>query len=160
VSKEARTIQTLLRLYQQETGLEEYRMSDAVQYAVDRGFPVPPPISGLERLAKQFSRAANEEIRYDKKTHQPYHANRARTILENGKQIPLWFDMDRAGRPVVEKYSMQRREHVFGEIFQHVLDLDHWNRVHPSEAPVQFELDFTDDVEWRKNAPDQEKEAS
>jgi hypothetical protein len=96
----------------------------------------------------------------DKKTFQPYHANRARMILENGKQIPLWFDMDRAQRKVVEKYSMQRREHMFGEIFQHVLDLDHWNRVHPDEAPIQFELDFGPDVEWRKNAPDEEKKAS
>lgn len=161
MSKETRTIQKFIKMYQLETGLEEYRMTDAVEYAVSKGFPVPEPISGKERLARKFARAAAEEVRYDEETRRPYRANRARVTIENNSQTTFWwFDLDRAGRNVVEKYSTQRREHMFGEIYQHVLDLDHWNRVHADEKPVTFEPDFTDDVEWRKNAPDEDKQAS
>jgi hypothetical protein len=48
----------------------------------------------------------------------------------------------------------QRREQMVGDGLQLSFDSDHWNRIHPDEEPIKIELDFTDDVEWRKNAPD------
>ena len=33
------------------------------------------------------------------------------------------------------------------------LTADHWNRVNPSEEPINMVLDFGPDVEWELNAP-------
>ena len=45
---------------------------------------------------------------------------------------------------------------MVGDTLQLDLDAEHWNNIHPEEQPIQLPLDFTDDVEWRKNAPDEE----
>ena len=34
----------------------------------------------------------------------------------------------------------------------------HWNNANPQDTPIEIELDFTDDIEWRKNAPDDDDE--
>ena len=34
---------------------------------------------------------------------------------------------------------------------QLTFDADHWNNAHPNEEPIAIPLDFTDDIEWRKN---------
>ena len=31
--------------------------------------------------------------------------------------------------------------------------IEHWNRINPKESPLQFELDFTDEAQWRRNVP-------
>lgn len=36
---------------------------------------------------------------------------------------------------------------------QLVRDARHWNRTHPDEEEIQIPLDFSDDVDWRLNAP-------
>ena len=147
--------------YQREHDVEEFLMSDVAQYAAAHGYKLPPPISGIEQLTKKFSRLAAEEIRYDAVTGRPYRANHARMTDRDGKQIPLWFDMDKVQRPTLEKYVFQRRQHVVQEMLQLTLDLDHWNAVHPNEEPVNAEPDLTDDIEWQKNSPDEgDKKAS
>jgi hypothetical protein len=32
---------------------------------------------------------------------------------------------------------------------------DHWNRTHPNEQPLLFALDLADEIQWRKNAPEE-----
>ena len=44
--------------------------------------------------------------------------------------------------------------------FQLTLDLDHWNRVHPDEEPIDLPMDLTLDIEWRKNTPDDDDKAA
>jgi hypothetical protein len=34
----------------------------------------------------------------------------------------------------------------------------HWNRISPKEEPLQFELDFTDEAQWRRNFPVEQEE--
>ena len=58
------------------------------------------------------------------------------------------------------KSLVQRREQMVGDGLQLTLDALHWNSIHPSEEPINLPLDFTDDVEWRINAPDEEKKVS
>jgi hypothetical protein len=99
-------------------------------------------------------------MRVDEVTGKPYRAHHALwTMQDDGKQIPLWFDMDRVARPTLQKYAFQRRQHLVGGAVQLTLGLDHWNRVHPGEEPVTIEPDLTDDVEWAKNAPEDLKKA-
>jgi hypothetical protein len=70
--------------------------------------------------------------------------------------VTLWIDIDDAPRLSMLKCAVQRREQMVGDALQLSLDLDHWNSANPDEEPIQVPLDFTDDVEWRKNAPDEE----
>jgi len=57
---------------------------------------------------------------------------------------------------------MQRREQMVGDAVSLSDDADHWNRVHPSEEPIQIPLDFEFDVMLRRNAPpdDEEQQAA
>ena len=41
---------------------------------------------------------------------------------------------------------------------QHRRDADNRNRAYPAEDPIQLPLDFTPDVEWVKNAPNEADE--
>jgi len=53
-----------------------------------------------------------------------------------------------------------RREQMVGDGLMLSYDADHWNRIHPDQEPIQIELDFTDDVAWRKNAPNEGEAAN
>lgn len=58
------------------------------------------------------------------------------------------------------KSTVNKREQVVGELWRMTIDTEHWSRVNPGEAPIQVPLDFTFDIEWRKNAPNEDEKAS
>lgn len=155
-------MQEMIRRYREETGNEAVDMHEVAAWAVKRyGWKLPDPVSPLDRLAKEFSAAAREEIRKDAVTGQPYRANHAVPIRKpSGQMSFVWVDIDTAPRRPMFKSLMQRREQMVGDAFQLTLDADHWNRIHPIEEPIQLPLDFTDDVEWRKNAADDDDDAA
>jgi hypothetical protein len=91
-------------------------MAEVAHAAILQGWPTPPPVSGEERLTKNFVDAAREEIRYDKKTKRPYRANLAMTQrLKNGKQLALWIDTDDATRSQMVLAISKYREQMVGE---------------------------------------------
>ena len=55
----------------------------------------------------------------------------------------------------MQKSMVMRREQIVGDALQLSFDADHWNSIHPEEEPILMPLDFTDDVEWRKNSPEE-----
>jgi hypothetical protein len=152
-------MQRLIRLYKDETGKKEVNMHDVAQFAVDKGWPLPRPIAALDRLAKEFSQAAREEVRHDRKTGKPYRANHAFTEGHGPRQMTLWVDIDEAPRKPMLKSLVQRREQMVGDGLQLTLDALHWNTINPNEEPINLPLDLTDDVEWRMNAPDDDQKA-
>lgn len=149
-------MQRLIRLYKEETGEKEVDMHHVGEFAVRLGWPLPTPVNPLDQLATQFSQAAREEIRRDKKTGRPYRANHAIPITRDGRQLYLWIDIDEAPRGPMHKSLINRREQMVGDAVQLAFDCDHWNSIHPDEEPITIPLDFTDDVEWRKNAPEEQ----
>jgi hypothetical protein len=153
-------MQRLIRHYKDVTKKTEINMHEVAQFAVGKGWPLPRPIAALDRLAKEFSEAAREEIRHDKKTGKPYRANHALTTAYGAKQLTLWVDIDEASRKPMVKSLVQRREQMVGDGLQLTLDAMHWNNIHPNEEPIKLPLDLTDDVEWRLNAPDEGEKAS
>ena len=160
MNSKIKKMQNFMRYFKEETGKKEIQMHDVAGFALKKGWKLPPAISGLDRLAREFSRAAREEIRKDNKTGRPYRANHAYMVKQGNKQLTFWIDIDEADRKPMVKSVYLRREQMVGDGLQLSLDLDHWNSIHPDEEPIAVELDLTDDVEWRKNAPDEEKEAS
>lgn len=147
-------MQLVIRYFKQVTGKTEVTMREVAQFAIKRGWPLPLPLDPLDRLAKQFSEAAREEVRQDKETGKPYRVNHAVSTVKNGEQTTFWVDLDEAKRHHVVKSAHQLREQMVGAAYQLSLDLDHWNSVNLDQEPVTVPLDLTDDVEWRKNAPE------
>nr|VFK01791.1 MAG: hypothetical protein BECKH772A_GA0070896_102412 [Candidatus Kentron sp. H]VFK02030.1 MAG: hypothetical protein BECKH772B_GA0070898_102572 [Candidatus Kentron sp. H]VFK05119.1 MAG: hypothetical protein BECKH772C_GA0070978_102382 [Candidatus Kentron sp. H] len=153
-------IQTIIRYYRERTGKTEYDMRDVAKFAIENGYQLPKPKSQIDLLTEQFSKAAREETRKDPKTGRPYRANLAVTTWQGGEQMTLWGDIDEAPRPFAKKAFVQRREQMVGDAFQLTLDLTHWNSVNQDKEPIDMPMDFTDDVEWRLNAPTDLDEAA
>ncbi len=156
-----REMQRIIRHYKDETGTKEVDMREVVKWAVDHGWPLPKPVDPFDRLAKEFAAAAREETKNDKVTGKPYRVNHAvPTTTKDGQVVMFWVDIDEAPRTPMLKALTARREQMVGDAFQLTLDVDHWNSINAKDEPIQMQLDLTDDVEWRKNAPDEEKDAS
>ena len=146
--------QWIIRLYKTETGSTEVDMHEVAKFAVKIGWPIPDPIKPFDRLATQFSQAAREEIKHDKDTGRPYRVNHAVPMQRSDRrQLYLWVDIDEASRPLMSKSLVGRRQQIVSDALQLDLDQEHWNNIHPDEEQINLPLDFTDDVEWAKNAP-------
>jgi hypothetical protein len=131
-------------------------MAEVAQEAIKMGWKLPPPISGEERLAQRFAAAQREEIRYDKSTKEPYRGNLALTEkLKDGKQLALWIDTDEANRSQMVMALHKYREQMLGEAVIGTNTAEHWNRTHPEQQPLQFPTDLAEEIQWRKNAPNE-----
>jgi hypothetical protein len=151
----------LLGWYMSETGEAEVDMQKVARWLIlTKGYKVPSPPSAVDLLAKQLAKQAREQTRQDAETGNPYRAYHAVTERQGEKQLTFWIDIDKAKRKPMVKSLKQRREQMVGDGVQLSFDKDHWNRVHPEEEPIQIDFDFTDDIEWRKNAPKDNKKAS
>ena len=152
-------MQGALHQYRLVTGKKDVDMRDVARFAVDKlGMKLPVPVDPLDRLAREMSRAAREETRYDKGTGRSYRVNHM-FIDDRGQR--LWLDID-DGAPrhkMVASLSL-RREQAVGDAYHLQLDADHWNSSNPSEESIQIELDFTPDVEERKAIDDGKEDAA
>ena len=156
----AHEMQLTIKRYREETGKDSVDMHDVAKYAAGMGWPLPKPKTALERLAEQFSSAAREEIRRDEVTGKPYRANLAVTTWQGNTQMTLWTDIDVAPRPIAHRSFQQRREQTIGDVVQLTFDVMHWNRINEKDDPIDMPTDFTDDVQWRLNAPDNNEKAA
>lgn len=157
MANKSQMMQRLIRLYKDETGEKEVDMHKVAEFAVKKGWSLPRPQNPLDALAKQFSRAAREEIRHDEDTGRPYRANHAVSTMQGNVQLTFWVDIDEAPRRVIHKSLINRREQMVGDGLQLTLDADHWNNINSEEEPIVIPMDFTDDIEWRKNTPEESK---
>lgn len=148
--------QYLIRQWKEATGNVEIDMREVAEYAVQKGWPLPAPMTGIERLTKEFSQAAREETRQDEKTGRPYRVYHAfPPDGPNGQGTFLWIDIDEAPRKIMVKSAVMRREQVVGDMVQLFLDLEHWNRSNPKEQPIVLVTDVTEDVNERLSGPDE-----
>lgn len=160
MARKSQQMQSIIRRYRDETGLDSVDMHEVAKFAVKMGWPLPTPKTAIDRLAEQFSSAAREEIRRDAVTGRPYRANLAVTTWQGGQQMTLWHDIDVAPRHIAHRALQQRREQMVGDAVQLTFDVMHWNRVNKQEEPIEMPMDFTEDVEWRINAPTDDEEAA
>jgi hypothetical protein len=137
----------ILRQYKRETGETDVDMRKVAEYAAERGIRLPKAPSPIDLLASEFAQAAREETKIDTKTGRPYRVNH---FVKMG-QLSFWIDIDEAPRGKMRLSLTLRREQMVGDGLQLSLDAEHWNNIHPAEEPLVIPLDFTEDVEWRKN---------
>ncbi len=151
-------LQSMYARYKRETGETEVDLADVAVWAFARGFTLPTPPTDQERLAQMFARALRQEVRHDATSGRPYRANHAypRGVMKNGQgTLWSWIDIDQAAREPMRKSLQHRREQMVGDGLQLTLDAEHWSRFNPTEQALTVEMDFTDDIEWRLNAPDE-----
>ena len=146
-------IQKIIRLYKEETGFRSVDMRRVAEWAVIHGWPVPKPIDPMDRLAKDFAAAAREETRNDQETGEPYRVHHMYVEKRGEDQFHLWIDIDEAPRQPMQASLTMRREQIVGDITQLTFDAEHWNRINPTEEPIQIEADFGLDVEIRRHSP-------
>src|SRR5947208_2289832 len=94
-------MQRFIRYYKDKTGLKEVDMHEVAKFAEKSGWTMPEPVRPIDRLAREFTNAAREEVRHDKTTGRPYRANHAIREKQGTEPIYLWIDIDEAPR-----YSM------------------------------------------------------
>lgn len=153
-------LQRWIREYRSKTGIKEVDHHKLAKWLKARGWKMPEPQDPIDMLAKQLSEAARLETREDEVTGHEYRAYHSFTVkLPNGQQLHLWVDIDEASRQQMLKSSMNKREQMIGEALRLANDVEHWNRINPDKEPIQIPLDFTDDVEWRRNAPEEDEKA-
>jgi hypothetical protein len=147
--------------YVKETSDVDIDMDKVARWAHARGWPLPAPVDPIQRLAKEFSQAAREVHETDAKTGKSYRKYHAITQGSGSGQTTFWVDIDhpKTTRGKMHKSVTQRREQMVGDGLQLSLDVDHWNSFHPNVVEqIEIDLDLTLDVEWRKNAPDEDEE--
>ena len=146
-------MQQFVRLYKEETGEIDVEMHKVAEYAMQRGWPAPKPVSALEILAQRFADAVRVEVKTDNTTGHPYRVNHA--YVPQG-QTTFWFDIDdpETTRTKMQISLISRREQMVGDGLQLTFDADHWNAMHPDEKPIAMALDFTEDINERKAASD------
>lgn len=142
--------------YKQKYKKTAVTMAEVTREAIAMGWKLPAPISGEERLAQRFAAAQREEIRYDKATKEPYRGNLALTEkMKDGTQLALWVDTDEATRSQMVMALHKYREQMLGEAMIGTNTAEHWNRMHPEQQPLPFPTDLADEIQWRKNAPNE-----
>lgn len=148
MATEKALIQRYNRTLQQKYGRDLSAM-ELVDELVKAGMKLPVPKDPRELLAKKVADALREEERTDKETGFEYRAN----VVYETEQGFFWGDIDKVDRRKMQNNYMFRRNQMVGDAFSIKVDCDHWNRINPKEEPVEPELDFTLDVEWKLNAP-------
>jgi len=152
-------MQKLIRHYKEVTGETAIDMKQVARFAVKMGWPLPIPKDAFDMLAEKFTDAAREDIRKDKVTGSPYRGYHALPLFAGAEKTYRWVDIDEATRLQMWKSLTNRREQMVSDGAALMDDTDHWNRINPSEKPIQMEMDLTLDIEWRRNGDDDEGSA-
>ena len=136
--------------YEEATGEEANEPNDFIDWAVANGKLTPRP----EDIRKIFRRQVSKALRQAMRTNEAgvtYRAKQCVSLIEEGTQRTLWFDIDKGGTPQLrQRAAVQRRESIANDIYRAMSDVEHMNYAYPDDEPIQFELDFTEDYEERK----------
>jgi hypothetical protein len=89
MAQKRREMQHMILSWKKSTGKIEIDMHAVAEFAVKKGWPLPPPVTSMDRLAKEFSQAAREETRQDEKTGRAYRVYHAFTPDDQGQRDAL-----------------------------------------------------------------------
>ena len=153
-------LQRWIREYRSTTGIKEVNHHELAAWLKRKGWPMPKPKTDVDLLAEKISEAARLETRQDKITGDQYRAYHSFTVPNGSNgQLTLWVDIDEATRVQMWKSTVNKREQMVGEAWRLTIDVEHWNRINPDQEPIQVPLDFQPDVDWRRNAPNEDEKA-
>ena len=123
---------------------------DFATWAMKNGKWRPRP-QDVRKMLKQDMTAALRQVMRENENGITYRAKQCVKIMEDGVQLPLWFDVDFGGTDRLRRRAVrQRRDGIAADVFRARSDVDHMNFKYPSEKPIQFLLDFEDDYLERR----------
>lgn len=155
--------QKFIRFWKDQTGETEVDMHKVAELAMSMGWEAPPPVTPVDRLAKQFRESARQDIRHDRKTGRPYRGYHAfPKAAADGQTIFSYIDIDDPNtKPEsFRKSAVMRREQMVDDGVQLTLDLEHWNSQRPAEQHVHLPMDLQPDIDWRRASIDHKDEAA
>jgi hypothetical protein len=156
--------QRFIRYWQEKTGESEIDMHKVAEMAVEMGWKAPPPISEVDRLAKEFKGAARQDVRHDKKTGLPYRGYHAvPRHTGDGQLVFSYIDIDdpKTKPENFKKACVMRREQSVDDMYQLHLDQTHWNDTRSTEQQVELlPADLGFDIELRLAAEDEKRGAA
>lgn len=138
-------LQNIWHLYEKKNGFIPSTLRDAVQWGVNRGMIVVPPVDPLAKLVEDMSAALREEYATDAEGRR-YRVNHAVRVTRGGVQYTFWAIMDAAPREHMQKAFIQRRQQIVGDCVQLDTDVEAYNAMHKDQKPIQMLFDFKDDV--------------
>ena len=136
--------------WEDQTGDEANDPDDFIDWAIANNRLYTPP----EDVRKIHRRRVSEALRQVHRVNDEgttYRAKQCVTIVEEGRQRTLVFDVDKNGTPQLrQKAVRQRRDAIANDVYRAMSDVEHMNFAYPHDQPIQFEMDFTEDYEERK----------
>jgi len=136
--------------WEEQTGDEANDPDDFIDWAIANNRLHTP----LEDVRKIHRRRVSEALRQVHRVNDEgttYRAKQCVTIIEDGRQRTLVFDVDKNGTPQLRRKAVrQRRDGIANDVYRAMSDVEHMNFAYPHDEPIQFELDFAEDYEERK----------
>lgn len=136
--------------WEDQTGDEANDPDDFIDWAIENNRLYTP----LEDVRKIHRRRVSEALRQVHRVNAEgttYRAKQCVTIVEEGRQRTLVFDVDKNGTPQLRRKAVrQRRDAIANDVYRAMSDVEHMNFAYPHDEPIQFEMDFTEDYEERK----------
>jgi hypothetical protein len=120
-------------------------LDDVYDWATRSKLWEPSEESKRAQFKEDMAQALREEYRTDKAGRR-YRAKHAVRHMFKGRQMSFWGDIDTDPRDYMVIAFQQRRRRIAGEVHQLKVDVDHYNDVHPGEAPIQLCMNFEEDV--------------
>ena len=145
--------------WEELTGNDANDPDDFLDWAIanNRLYTKPEDIRKIHR--RRLSEALRQVHRIDDEGN-TYRAKQCVTIIEEGRQRTLVFDIDKNGTPQLrQKAVKQRRDAIANDVYRAMSDVAHMNFAYPADEPIQFELDFSEDYEERKALERYERES-
>lgn len=136
--------------WEASTGQDANNPNDFIDWAVANGKLSPRPEDIRKIFRRQLSTALRQAMRVDEQGT-TYRAKQCVSLIDEGAQRTLWFDIDKGGTPQLrQKAVRQRRDSIANDIYRAMSDVEHMNFAYAEDDQIQFELDFTEDYEERK----------
>ena len=131
--------------WETQTAVSANNPDDFVEWALAKSKLAPQPRDIRRLLRSQVMDALRQAVRTDEEGI-TYRAKQCVRISEEGVQMTLVFDSDKATYNLQSKASAQQRKAIVNDIYRAKSNADHFNNTHPEEKQIKFVLDFTDDV--------------
>lgn len=134
-----------------ETREDSGNPGDFIDWAVDRRRLTPRPQDVKQMLRKQVTQALRQFKKFDGEGGFYYRGKQSVTLFDGPAPITHYFDTDKGGTATLrQKATRQRRDAIANDVYRAVCDVDHMNRVFSEDAKLNFDPNFSDDVEEKR----------
>lgn len=153
-----KNLERLYQHYMDETGIHDFEPKAIARWANERGYKMPPALTGEDLLARMLSAAALAARRRDNRSSILYRAALTYTKKIKGEFRRFWFDVDGPSatfEKVMASYR-SRRDKALNILVSAAASVEHWLNEHPKQKPDQITLDLGiphDEVIWRLRGP-------